>query len=137
MNINSIERTIRLAKNQTNRLSKPKLKEKGQPFEKMYKQMYLFYQQNGHCLVPFCSDKDPMKKLYYWVVRMRQLRRTRGKALTPERIARLNKINFIWDVRLEHLFGRIQRDQELTIESLKQIRKAISYYTQWIEEESK
>jgi hypothetical protein len=133
----NIEKTISRARKQTNKISKPKPREKGQPFEKMYKQMNFFYQLNGHCLVPFCSNTDPMKKLYTWVVRMRQLRKTGSRALTPERIARLNKINFIWDVRLEHLFGRVRRDQELSIESLKQIRKAIGHYVQWLEEESK
>ena len=58
-----------------------------------YERLARFYEQNGHSDVPRDWDVDP--SLAHWVQNQRQ-RRRRNK-LTPERIAKLDELAFVWD----------------------------------------
>jgi len=64
-------------------------------WENNFKKLEGFYAKYGHCRVPYQFNDDP--RLGNWVVGLR----SRKDQLTNERIARLEKIGFQWDLRAD------------------------------------
>jgi hypothetical protein len=66
------------------------------PWMVMYQQMREFRIINGHCRVPMKFAENP--KLGWWVANQRKSRKGSGstKRMTPERIALLDAIDFVW-----------------------------------------
>ncbi|MDC0281007.1 Helicase associated domain protein [Akkermansiaceae bacterium] len=62
-------------------------------WESSFKKLTIYYQKHGHCLVPQTLSSD--RQLGRWVNHQRQDRR-HGRMI-PERIKRLDEIDFVWD----------------------------------------
>jgi len=79
-------------------------------WENNFKKLEGFYAKYGHCRVPYQFKDDP--RLGNWVVGLR----SRKDQLTNERIARLEKIGFQWDLRADKWevnFGKIKAFKSL------------------------
>jgi hypothetical protein len=73
-------------------------------WEERLQDLMLFKQIHGHCMVP--SNFEPNVQLAIWIKRQRRQYKkyTLGEAssMTPERIARLEAIGFVWDCRKQN-----------------------------------
>ena len=74
-----------------------------QRWEKMFKMLEDYKEENGDCLVP--ASYPPNQKLSTWVHTQRrehqQLQRGEQSSMTSERIRRLEAIDFAWDAQAE------------------------------------
>lgn len=66
-------------------------------WERGYSHLEEYYRKNGHSIVPLTYVCDDGYRLGAWVIALRN-RRKKG-ILTDERIAALDRFNFVWDWR--------------------------------------
>ncbi|KAL3916799.1 MAG: hypothetical protein SGILL_005016 [Bacillariaceae sp.] len=82
-------------------------------WEERLQDLMLFKQIHGHCMVP--SNFEPNVQLAIWIKRQRrQYKKYTAKqasSMTPERIARLEAIGFVWDCRKQNKQQQ-QREQQ-------------------------
>ena len=83
-------------------------------WEEGFAALQKFHEREGHCRVSQSLVVDG-RKLGLWVHSQRQNRQNRRKALTPERVKRLDSIEFIWDPfteQWEEGFAALQKFHE-------------------------
>jgi len=62
----------------------------------MFEKLEQYYREHGDCLVPISYGRDP--KLASWVKYQRSRYKKESSSLTPGRISRLEKLDFVWYV---------------------------------------
>jgi hypothetical protein len=73
-------------------------KEQSDPWDERFEQLKSFQKEHGHCrVVPTSTGKDSnTHQLYHWVKNQRQ--DGKSKAMSEERIQKLNDICFEWSI---------------------------------------
>lgn len=68
-------------------------------WEQSYQELKRYKEENGHCVVP--NKYPPNRPLGNWVGKQRLFYRGhRGQHLSEDRIARLEKLGFVWKVQV-------------------------------------
>ncbi len=100
--------------------SKPKVSKQELLWNMRYQELFDFHKINGHSNVPY---NHPNHQLSRWVTNQRQNKRLKRKSMTTQRIAKLNELNFEFQMEKNKNGYRSYRNESTWMAKYNQLKQ--------------